>query len=246
MPIGAGSYRYCVSMEETGPVTELDRYLPRPIRTYLEERFWRPIEAQATLEVLRDDPRFLADPGTHPAIFADHGIVHVRDVAIGPPAIVGHDRRRPPARSSATTDSSSCRASASRWRTCTTSGWSTCPSLAGGCTRCSRRMPRSVRMSTPLVDHLLATGPVGTRLAEIADRAPFATPLETVIREMLSTTVAHSKSAVPADVLDDRVAFRRVLQRVVFTRLDDLRAATQLAAGVGHVADAGGCQHRRL
>jgi len=82
--------------------------------------------------------------------------------------------------------------------------------------------------ASPLVDHLLATGPVGTRLGEIADRAPFATSLETVIREMLSTTVAHSKTAVPADVLDDRVAFRRVLQRIVFTRLDDLRTATQM------------------
>ena len=41
-------------------------------------------------------------------------------------------------------------------------------------------------------------------------------------------SVAHSKSAVPSDVLDDRVAFRRLLQRVVFTNLDDLRAAAQL------------------
>ena len=32
---------------------------------------------------LRDDPAFLADPGHHPAMFADHGIVHARDVAIG-------------------------------------------------------------------------------------------------------------------------------------------------------------------
>ena len=70
-------------MEERGPVAVLDDYLPRPVRTYLEERFWRPIEAQATFEVLCDDPAFLADPGRHPAIFADHGVVHVRDVAIG-------------------------------------------------------------------------------------------------------------------------------------------------------------------
>ena len=69
-------------MEERGPVAVLDEYLPRPVRTYLEERFWRPIEAQATFEVLCDDPAFLADPGRHPAIFADHGVVHVRDVAI--------------------------------------------------------------------------------------------------------------------------------------------------------------------
>jgi hypothetical protein len=45
---------------------------------------------------------------------------------------------------------------------------------------------------------------------------------------MLSMSVAHSKSAVPPDVLDDRVAFRRLLQRMIFTSLDDHRAATHL------------------
>ena len=42
----------------------LDAQLPLPVRTYLEERFWRPIEAQASLEALCGDPAFLADPGT--------------------------------------------------------------------------------------------------------------------------------------------------------------------------------------
>ena len=41
-------------------------------------------------------------------------------------------------------------------------------------------------------------------------------------------SVAHSKSAIPAEVLNDRVALRRVLQRVIFTGLDDHRAAKQL------------------
>ncbi len=70
-----------IAMEVVHGWAELDDHLPPDVRTYLEERFWRPIEAQATLEVLRDDPAFLADPGHHPAMFADHGVVHVRDVA---------------------------------------------------------------------------------------------------------------------------------------------------------------------
>ena len=86
--------RYCGGMEEGGRIAELDARLPRPVRTYLEERLWRPIEAQATLEVLSDDPSFLADPGHHPAIFADHGVVHVRDVAIGLIRLARHDQRR--------------------------------------------------------------------------------------------------------------------------------------------------------
>ena len=41
-------------------------------------------------------------------------------------------------------------------------------------------------------------------------------------------SVAHSKSAIPAEVLNDRIALRRVLQRVVFTSLDDHRAGKHL------------------
>jgi len=42
---------------------------------------------------------------------------------------------------------------------------------------------------------------------------------------MLSMTAAHSKSTVPAPVLDDRAAFRRLMQVLVFTSLEDHRAA---------------------
>ena len=77
----------------------------------------------------------------------------------------------------------------------------------------------------PLVEHLLAPGPVRDRLDEVAARAPFRVPLETVVREMLSMTAAHSKSTVPAPVLDDRAAFRRLMQLLVFTSLEDHRAA---------------------
>jgi hypothetical protein len=70
-------------MEDGGRWAQLDAYLPAALRADLEQRFWRPIEAQAKLEALIDDPSFYADPGRHPAMFADHGVVHVRDVANG-------------------------------------------------------------------------------------------------------------------------------------------------------------------
>ena len=214
-------------MEEKGPVVGLHDYLPNHVQTYLEERLWRPIEAQATLEVLRDDPAFLADPGRHPAIFADHGVVHVRDVAIGLMRLLDTINgvllpHRP----------------AKRQQFVQALGVGLAYLHDIGMvdmTRSGRRVHALFAAHaafgpdvTPLVEHLLATGPVGTRLVEIADRAPFATPLEIVLREMLSMSVAHSKSAVPASVLDDRVTFRRLLQRIVFTSLDDHRAAAQL------------------
>jgi hypothetical protein len=61
----------------------LDALLAPDLREQLEDRFWRPIQDEAKLEVLRTDPGFLADPASHPGLFADHGVVHVRDTAAG-------------------------------------------------------------------------------------------------------------------------------------------------------------------
>jgi hypothetical protein len=214
-------------MEEGGRIAELDAHLPRPVRTYLEEHLWRPIEAQATLEVLSDDPSFLADPGHHPAIFADHGVVHVRDVAIGLIRLLDTVNgvllpSRPP----------------ERQRFVEAVGVATAYLHDIGMvdmTPAGRRIHALFAAHaafgpdvTPLVEHLLAPGPVRTRLDDVADRTPFETSLEIVVREILSLSIAHSKSAVPAGVLDDRVSLRRLLQRVIFTSLDDHRAARGL------------------
>jgi hypothetical protein len=214
-------------MEEGGRFAELDAHLPRPLRAHLEEHLWRPIEAQATLEVLSGDPSFLADPGHHPAIFADHGVVHVRDVAIGLIRLFDTANGvllpgRPPARQ----------------RFVEAVGVATAYLHDIGMvdmTPAGRRIHALYAAHAafgpdvgPLVEHLLAPGPVRTRLDDVADRTPFETSLEVVVREILSLSIGHSKSAVPADVLDDRVSLRRLLRRVVFTSLDDHRAARHL------------------
>jgi hypothetical protein len=210
-------------MVEADGGSVLDAFLPRPVRACLEERFWRPIEAQATLEVLWDDPAFLADPGTHPAMFADHGVVHVRDVAIGLVRLVDTiDGVLLPGRPAA------------RRRFVEVLGVALVYLHDIGMvdmTPLGRRdHPLFAAHAAfgpdvaPLVDHLLADGPVRTRLDEVAAAAPFAVPLETVLRELLAMSVVHSKSAVPAALLDDRVALRRLMQRVVFTPLEDHRA----------------------
>lgn len=214
-------------MEEERRIADLDAHLPRQLRVDLEERFWRPIEAQATLEVLRDDPAFLADPGRHPAIFADHGVVHVRDVAIGLVRLLDTiNGVLLPLRA------------AQRHRFVQALGVATAYLHDIGMvdmTAPGRRVHALFAAHaafgpdvTPLVDHLLAPGPVRSRLDEIAAVAPFDATLEVVVREMLSMSVAHSKSAVPPDILNDRLALRRLLQRVVFTSLDAHRAAARL------------------
>jgi hypothetical protein len=214
-------------MEEAGRIAEVDDFLPRPVRTSLEERFWRPIEAEATFEVLRGDPSFLANPGKHPAIFADHGVVHVRDVAIGLVRLLDTiNGVLLPARP------------AERQHFVQAVGVATAYLHDIGMvdmTPSGRRVHALFAAHAAfgpdvnvLIEHLLGAGPVRARLTEVAALAPFPYPLEIVVREMLSLSLAHSKTAVPAAVLDDRVALRRLLQRVVFTDLDDHRAAAQL------------------
>ncbi len=204
----------------------LDALLPRPVRSIIEERFWRPIEAQATLEVLWDDPAFLADPGTHPAMFADHGVVHVRDVATGLVRLIDTtDGVLLPGRP------------ADRRRFVEIVGVAIAYLHDIGMVDMTRAGRRDHALFaahaafgpdvTPMLDHLLGPGPVRRRLEEIAAVAPFAAPLELVAREILSLAAAHSKSAVPAAVLDDRPAFRRLMQRVVFTPLDTHRASAR-------------------
>jgi hypothetical protein len=201
----------------------LDEHLPRAIRTDLEERLWRPIEAQATLEALYDDPAFIADPGHHPAIFADHGVVHVRDVAAGLVRLLDTiDGVLLPARPPA------------RRQFVETLGVALAYLHDIGMVDMSVDGRRSHAVYAAqaafgsdvdtLVEHLLGPGIVRERLDSIGATVPFATPLELVVREILSTSVAHSKSTVPGPVLDDRVALRRLLQRAAFTPMDLLRA----------------------
>ena len=211
-------------MDEAGGWTGLDEVLPRRLRTWLEDRFWRPIEAQATLEALRADPAFFADPGTHPAMFADHGVVHARDVAVGLVRLLDTiDGVLLPARPPARRQFVAALGVATAYLhdigmvDMTTMGRRIHPQFAA-----HAAFGAGI---APLVEHLLAPGPVRARLDDVATRAPFAAPLEVVVRELLSLSVTHSKSVVPATVLDDRGALRRLMQRVVFTSLDDQRAA---------------------
>jgi hypothetical protein len=226
-------------MEDAAGRTVLDEVLPAPIRTWLEESFWRPIGAQATLEALRDDPGFLADPGRHPAMFADHGIVHARDVAVGlvrlldtVDGVLLAPRPRARRRFMETLGVAAAYLHDIGMVDMTPTGRRVHPQYAA-------HAAFGPGMGA-LVDHLLDFGPVRARLDEVAEMAPFATPLELVVRELLSLSVTHSKSVVPARVLDDRAALRRLMQRIVFTSLDRHRAGWTAVAGEGSpgVADA--------
>ena len=224
-------------MAEGNPWASLDAYLPAGVRDQLETTLWRPIEAQATLEVLQRDPSFFDDPGRHPAMFADHGVVHVRDVAAGVVRLVDVLDgillpARPPAR----------RSLVQTW------GVALAYLHDVGMVDLSREGRRVHPQyaahlafsddATPLVDHLLAAGPVRRSLDAVDDADPFTVPLETVVREALSLAAAHSKSAVPWEALVDRGALVQVMRGMVFTSMAEHRGVPSGDAGVDHPAPA--------
>jgi hypothetical protein len=218
-------------VEDAGRWVQLDEHLPPDLRDDLERRFWRPIEARAKLEALVDDPSFYDDPGRHPAMFADHGVVHVRDVAGGLVHLIDTvDGVLLPARPGA------------RRRFMATLGVALAYLHDVGMVDMSpvgRRVHPLYAAhaafwpdAAPLVDHLLAPGPIRSRLDEVATRDPFDAPIDVVARELLSLGAAHSKTTIPAALLDDRAALAAEMRRIVATSLDEHRAAAAVQLGV--------------
>ena len=211
-------------MREVSRWARLDDHLPRAVRTTLEESLWRPIETQATLEVLMEDPSFFEDPGRHPAMFADHGVVHVRDVASGVVALVDVVdgvllAARPTGR----------RHLVQTWGVALAYLHDVgMVDLSPVGRRTHALYAAHVAFSAdadPLVDHLLRPGPVREALDAVHESDPFRVPLDTVVREVLSLSAAHSKSTVPAGVLDDRAGLRRLMRRITSTSMEVHRAS---------------------
>lgn len=218
-------------MDDAGRWRQLDEHLPLDLREYLERRFWRPIEAGAKLEALIDDPSFYADPGRHPAMFADHGVVHVRDVAGGLVHLLD------------TIDGVLLSARpAARRRFMASLGVAIAYLHDVGMVEMSpvgRRVHPQYAAhaafwpdAAPLADHLLKPGPVRSRLDEVARREPFDVSLEVVARELLSLGAAHSKTTIPPALLDDRAALVAEMRRILFTSLDEHRAAAAAQLGM--------------
>lgn len=202
----------------------LDTHIPRDLRLLLEDSLWRPIESRSTLEVLCEDPVFLADPGSHPAMFADHGVVHVRDVATGVVRLAETMNglllpERPP----------------ERVTFMQTLGVALAYIHDVGMVDMTPvgRAVHAVYAAhvaftpdvDPLVGHLLAAGPVRERLEAIERAAPFVVGVDTVVREALSLAAAHSKSTVPGDVLADPDLLVERMRWIIGTSMAEHRIA---------------------
>ncbi len=59
----------------------VDDHVDRRVRLAIEQRYYERINALGNLAEILKDASFLANPVGHPALFADHGVAHARDVA---------------------------------------------------------------------------------------------------------------------------------------------------------------------
>ncbi|WP_156943042.1 hypothetical protein [Mycobacterium genavense] len=68
-------------MTPTDAEATLDLVLPARIREIIERNYYSKVNGSLTLEEVAKDPTFLEDPISHLALFTDHGVMHMRDVA---------------------------------------------------------------------------------------------------------------------------------------------------------------------
>lgn len=58
------------------------KYLPLEFRDYIEQTFYQKVTDHSDYENLKSNVEFLKDPENHIGLYSDHGVVHVRDVSM--------------------------------------------------------------------------------------------------------------------------------------------------------------------
>lgn len=186
--------------------------LPTDTLLLIEQRFWESIRVGSFVEHFADDPALHAAPDKHPALYSDHGVTHVRDIAHTAAELAARNDgvlvpARPPDRA-----------------------------------RFLRQMTvamtylHDIGMAAPTAEarrvhpQFAAQVALGTECDDIIEGlwhhdaairercgsvcAAIGAPVDgrLLLREVLAMSLCHSKTAVPAPVLGDRALLRRFLQ----------------------------------
>jgi hypothetical protein len=202
--------------------TDLDRWLSPAIRTALEQSHCAHINQQAAFAYLRSDPAFLNPTTTavHPALFADHGVVHARDVAQQVITVLERTHgllipRRSPARFERMLGYGVLLAFLHDIGMVDSSpfGRAMHPQVAA-------RTVFSPQLR-PLIRTIWADNKAGlpAHLHRLRRAGVLQRPARTVLQEMLALAMGHSKSAVPISLLNDPARLRAVLIETLTTDL---------------------------
>lgn len=199
---------------------ELDKYLPRQIREKIEEYYYARINAQAHLDQLAQDQTFLENPDEHVALYADHGVVHVRDVAqqILQVLKVINGVLIPERNASHLVFMQGYGVMVAYLHDIGMADFSPF----------GRAMHAEFAAQTvfqheiePIVETIWAEnwGNVAWRLLNLADNGVLKQNPKVVLRELLAMCVCHSKSKVPISTLNDAEFLRQTMQTTIATPL---------------------------
>src|SRR5437764_3032416 len=67
--------------DENDPRSDAARYIPESVRDGIESVYYQRVNDQTAWSHFAKDPEFLLDPASHLALYSDHGVVHVGNVA---------------------------------------------------------------------------------------------------------------------------------------------------------------------
>ena len=212
----------------------LDRWVPAGIRGEIETRYYAKINAQADFECLARDPDFMADPANHVGIFADHGVVHARDVANHVLAVLENCHGVLIARRSAQ-------------RMALMQGYGVLLAYFHdigmidfslfGRTMHPEFAAQAV-FDSQLDDVIEAVwqencGGLAWHLRTLFDDGLIKQDPKMVLREMLALSICHSKSKIPVELLNDPNRLRERLVEVISTELGSLYALQESRARSG-------------
>lgn len=198
----------------------LDRWVSKRIRSEIEQRYYARVSEQAAFDRLAVDPDFMAAPNRHVGLFADHGIVHVRDVCTHLLEVLDNCHRvlipyRNPHRFALMQGYGVLLAYFHDIGMVDFSNF--------GRTMHPEYAAQAVfdRALDDIIDAIWQenSGGLSWHLHTLADMGLLEQDPLTVLREMLSLSICHSKSKVPVALLNDPVQLRSTMVTVVATDL---------------------------
>jgi hypothetical protein len=198
-------------------VEQLDRYLPAPIRVWIEQTYYARINAQAQLEAALADPTFSSDPAAHLALFNDHGVVHVRDVAQQILRVLDHTHGALIARRERERLDGFMKSYGVLVAYLHDIGMIDFRPFG----RAMHPEFASQAVFDPAFDHIVDAiwhsdcGGIASRLRGLAEAGALAQDPRLVLRELLAMANCHSKSKVPAAILNDDHLLREHMQQTI-------------------------------
>jgi hypothetical protein len=222
----------------------LDQIIAPHVRAAIEQRYYARINAQAQLAEVLKDPLFLQHPAAHAALFADHGVVHVRDVtqqvlqvldAIHGVLIPARDGARLAWMKSYGVQVAYAHdigmIDLSEFGRAMHPEYATQAVLSAEFDDIVERLWEDDR------------GQVAARLIQLAQAGALDQPPKVVLREMLAMANGHSKSKMPTGLLNDPHQLRQTMQIAAATDLQVLYRQQQVIIARRALANAHEAMH---